>query len=78
MSKPAGSTSGYLSGRSGAPARRLGRARGVAGEVQPGSPRLRARERDSSGVCALAQLPVYYESVPFVVRDEQFRYLCIA
>lgn len=55
-----------------------GRAGGVAGEVLLRSLRLRAWERDSSGVCALAQLLVDHESVPFVVREEQFRYLWIA
>lgn len=35
MSKPAGSTSGYLSGSRGVPARGLGRASWEAGEVLP-------------------------------------------
>lgn len=77
MSKPAGSTSGYLSGRRGAQARSLGWAGEESGEILPGTLRLRARERDSGGVCALAQLLVARESGCFVVREE-FRYLWIA
>lgn len=58
MSKPAGSTSGYLSGGCGAQARSLGLEGGEAWKVLPLAPRLQARERYSSGVCALAQLLV--------------------
>lgn len=79
MSKPAGSTSGYLSGRRGAPAARsLGRAGGEAWEVLPRALRLRARERYSGGVRALAQLLPDCESERFLAREEQFRYLWIA
>lgn len=78
MSKPAGSTSGYLWGRRGAQERSLGWEGGEAGEVRPRALQLQARERDSSGVCALAQLLVDRESGCFVVREEEFRYLWIA
>lgn len=53
MSKPAGSTSGYLSGCGGAQARSLGQEGGEAWEVLPRAQRLQARERYSSGVCEL-------------------------
>lgn len=78
MSKPAGSTSGYLWGRRGAQERSLGWEGGEAGEVRPRALQLQARERDTSGVCALAQLLVDRESGCFVVREEEFRYLWIA
>lgn len=66
MSKPAGSTSGYLS------ARCLGRGRrGGLGEAAPGTA-TGSRERHSAGACALAQLLVDRASERLVVREEQF------
>lgn len=49
-----------------------------AWEVLPGAQRLRAREKYSSGVYALAQLLVDRESKHFVVGKEQFRYFWIS
>lgn len=75
MSKPAGSTSGYLRAAAGLRRAAWGGRAGGRGGPAPGAAAPR-RERDSGSVCALAQLLL--EPERFLGRQEQFRYLRIA